>query len=682
MGMRIGVEMRQVVLGMGGGITLLLRGVLEAAFRLYPANEFILCCTRDNRHVIDESTPNVRGVTLPSDDFFERLDRVCEASEIDLLFRSYPMDVPLRMPMERQVFLAPDLQHETFPEFFTPEVVRSRRSSFNLALARGGAIGTLSDFTRQTILASPWLFCSDVFLMPPALQRSHTAATVAGLSGRLNRVIPRGEYFVYPANLWAHKNHRRLLRAFRDFLERTGRDTQLVLTGDPEGWSTIADEAADLSVSHLGFVPDELVRALLERATALVFFSLYEGFGMPLLEAFDVGTPVICSDVGSLPEVGGGAVLTCDPTDVDAMSRLMERVLVDPDLRARLVSRGRQRVGLYSWERSARSLVEACERVKRRRETGGIVGPRVTVQHAPLVSIVTLRRAIDSVLEQDYSRIEYLVVDGGSTDGSLDILKSYGDRIRWISERDRGQAHALNKGFTRAGGEVLAYLHSDDVLLPRAVGKAVRYLERHPECDLVYGRADHIDENDRVTGEYPTDDYSFPRLMADCCICQPAAFWRARIAAKVGMFDETLDCVMDYDYWLRVDPAGGRIQHFPELLAASRRYPQTKAQSRRFAVYGEIFRTCARHGGFVHLNHFLGLWHHLVLEGGDPRLRWVGRVPWAWYGIAWLHHKVAQPNGARSLRAALIAQIARFPGGRTARNGAVRVKRAVRRFRR
>ncbi len=255
-----------------------------------------------------------------------------------------------------------------------------------------------------------------------------------------------------------------------------------------------------------------------------------------------------------------------------------------------------------------------------------------------LVSIVTpsynqgrfLRRTIDSVLHQTYPHIEYVVIDGGSRDESVAILQSYGDRFAWVSEQDRGQTDAINKGFARTHGDIRAYLNSDDVLLPHAVEQAVAHFRRHPDWDMVYGRADYIDERDRVIGDYATADYSFPRLMRDCCVCQPAAFWRSRIAQRVGPFDDRLHYAMDYDYWLRIDRAGGRIEHVPETLACSRLYPETKTLSARREIYREIFAVCQRHGGYVDRHFFYGLWHHLCEErdrglarhlAGCPRLR-------------------------------------------------------------
>jgi glycosyltransferase involved in cell wall biosynthesis len=249
----------------------------------------------------------------------------------------------------------------------------------------------------------------------------------------------------------------------------------------------------------------------------------------------------------------------------------------------------------------------------------------------PLVSVVTpsynqgrfLRRTIASVLGQSYPHVEYLVIDGGSTDDSVAILKSYGDRLAWVSEPDRGQAHALNKGFARARGDVLAYLNSDDVLAPGAVEKAVVHLLAHPDWDLVYGRANYIDEGGRIVGAYPTAPFTFRRLVEDNCVCQPAAFWRARLARRVGPFDEALDCCMDYDYWLRAARAGLRLEYVEDLLASSRLHPRAKTACRRLRMYQESIAVCARHAGRVPRGHRVGLRRELCR--GRPA--WLARLP-------------------------------------------------------
>jgi glycosyltransferase involved in cell wall biosynthesis len=251
-----------------------------------------------------------------------------------------------------------------------------------------------------------------------------------------------------------------------------------------------------------------------------------------------------------------------------------------------------------------------------------------------LVSIVTpsynqgrfLRRTIDSVLTQSYPHIEYLVIDGGSTDNSIDILRSYGDRFCWLSEPDRGQAHALNKGFARARGEVLAYVNSDDTLLPGAVETIVRHFKQHPDWDVVYGRADWIDEHDHRLDEYPTHPFSFRRLMQYCFLCQPATFWRASAARQVGPFNERLQACIDYEYWLRLHRAGAHFQHLEDRLACSRLYGDTKTLSQRETIYREHIQICLEHVGWAELGPFYGLWRHRFREkstGWPRQLRWL-----------------------------------------------------------
>jgi glycosyltransferase involved in cell wall biosynthesis len=264
----------------------------------------------------------------------------------------------------------------------------------------------------------------------------------------------------------------------------------------------------------------------------------------------------------------------------------------------------------------------------------------------PLVSIVTpslnqgrfLHHTIESVLSQSHSRIEYIVRDGGSTDGSREILASYGDRLRWVSAPDAGQSAALNLGFAEARGEILAYLNSDDVMRPGAVEAVVQHFGRHAECDLVYGDADYIDEDDRIIGAYPTGAYSFARLAEENLVCQPAAFWRARVARRVGPFNEALRYAMDYEYWLRIARSGGRIEHLPRTLAASRVHPGAKSVADRRAVLREIFAVCDDQLGRVGRTYFIGLWHDRLAGPG----RWLGRpAQWkrVYQAMGYLHYR-------------------------------------------
>ncbi len=169
----------------------------------------------------------------------------------------------------------------------------------------------------------------------------------------------------------------------------------------------------------------------------------------------------------------------------------------------------------------------------------------VAAQEWPLVSIVTpsynhglyIEATIQSVLQQDYPNLEYIVIDGGSQDDTVEILKRYGDRLCWISEPDHGQADAINKGFRMARGEILAWLNSDDTYLPGAVRQAVEYFQKHPDTSMVYGEGQHVDAAGHIIEPYTTEPFDYQRLSERCFICQPTVFFRAHVFRDIGPLD-------------------------------------------------------------------------------------------------------------------------------------------------
>jgi glycosyltransferase involved in cell wall biosynthesis len=230
----------------------------------------------------------------------------------------------------------------------------------------------------------------------------------------------------------------------------------------------------------------------------------------------------------------------------------------------------------------------------------------MTSSRCPLVTVVTpsynqgrfIRQAIESVLTQDCPNVEYLVMDGGSSDETVSILREYSGRLDWVSERDRGQASAINEGWRRGRGEILAWLNSDDTYLPGAIRAAVSHLSHWPEDGAVYGEGYHTDESGRVIGRYPTEAFDLDRLSKTCFICQPTVFVRRSVAKQVGYLDEGLQFCMDYDLWIRI----GRVSRFgrlPGYLAATRLHGDTKTLGRRPEVYAEVLPMIQRHYGGV-----------------------------------------------------------------------------------
>lgn len=223
-----------------------------------------------------------------------------------------------------------------------------------------------------------------------------------------------------------------------------------------------------------------------------------------------------------------------------------------------------------------------------------------------LVSIITpsynqaryLEETMRSVLEQDYPHIEYIVVDGGSTDGSREIIEKYADRLAWwVSEKDRGQTDAINKGFARARGEVLTWLNSDDTYQPGAIREAVEFLRQNPQVGLVYGDANYIDEHGRVIGRFPAAQTDYRRLRQGYVhIPQQSAFFRADLWRKVGPLDDSFYFAMDYDLWVRL-AREAPIVYLPRVWANFRLHSDAKTIAADDRCWPEMLRVHYRDGG-------------------------------------------------------------------------------------
>ncbi len=237
----------------------------------------------------------------------------------------------------------------------------------------------------------------------------------------------------------------------------------------------------------------------------------------------------------------------------------------------------------------------------------------------PLVSIVTpvynmagfVREAIDSVLSQDYPRIEYIVMDGGSTDGTVQILESYKGRLQYESHPDSGAADAINRGFALANGSLLAWLNADDCYLPAAVSTAVRHLVEQPDAVAVCGQAHWVDCEGGRLEPYPSEQPDFSRLQFDCCVCQPACFFRREAFLRSGGLDAALHSAFDYDLWIRLLKTG-KFEFLPQFLANSRMHAANKTLRHRRQVFQESFAVLQRHYGYVPFNWIYSymLWRH------------------------------------------------------------------------
>ncbi len=229
-----------------------------------------------------------------------------------------------------------------------------------------------------------------------------------------------------------------------------------------------------------------------------------------------------------------------------------------------------------------------------------------TMRDVPLVTIVTptlnagryLTETIESVLSQDYPHIEYIAVDGGSTDDTNQILARYEPRVRVFRERDAGAAQAINRGFRRGAGAICGWLSADDTLLPGSVAAAVRRFQISRSLGVVYGEANWTTLDSRLLDRYPTSPDAIQHLWRECLICQPSAFVRRSALEEIGYLDENLKSAFDYDLWIRLSKkvAFGYLERY---LATSRMHRANMTLSQRGIALKEAMTVQLRHFGYT-----------------------------------------------------------------------------------
>jgi glycosyltransferase involved in cell wall biosynthesis len=260
-----------------------------------------------------------------------------------------------------------------------------------------------------------------------------------------------------------------------------------------------------------------------------------------------------------------------------------------------------------------------------------IVFPKISLVTPSLNQGKFIRTTLGSVLAQGYPDLDYRVQDGGSTDGTLAVLREFEARVPIVSEKDRGQADAINRGLSKATGEVLGYLNSDDVLLPGTLAAVGEAFAANPELLFVWGRASYLDEAGRVVSPYLARPDAIERLADACFIAQPAAFFRRKVWEEIGTFDESLHHTMDYDYWLRIAARypQSKMRFLDRELAGCRMHADAKTVAGWTRALDEIFALVKRHTGYVSLWWCVAKWDHLTdgrSQAANPH-----PVPWRAY---------------------------------------------------
>ena len=379
-------------------------------------------------------------------------------------------------------------------------------------------------------------------------------------------------------------------------------------------------------VYYHGALPPAEVRALYRRGKILIVPSSFESFGMVAIEAMRTGCVPLVADRTALVDLVGDKDLTFANGRLDGLCEQLAALLGDSDLlRAKSRACHTRALTVFSTPALLGQNVAAYERVlatgqltSRTRPAAPGHGAPAREADDPLISIVVpsfnqgrfIGETIRSILEQDYPNIEVIVIDGGSTDSTVEVLRSF-PQITWFSEPDLGQTHAINKGMLVARGAIRAYLNSDDVYRPGAFRKVAEIFRNEPETKILVGDCDCIDEKSQVIGHLRckfndvrglVQYWGWERLH---CIPQPATFWRASLISEVGLFSTELDFVMDYDYWLRVAKHAD-FRTIDQTLAGFRLMAGTKTVSRTSEMYDEEYEV------FQRFRHVLPPMHRLV----------------------------------------------------------------------
>jgi glycosyltransferase involved in cell wall biosynthesis len=316
---------------------------------------------------ISRSPLTVRNLPL-SDDWLARLwHRLRLPLPVELitgpldLFYSPDFVLPPTRRATRTLLTVHDLSFLHYPEAFVPTLRRYLEHVVPRSVARADHVLADSEATRADLIAHLGTAPEKVDVLYSGVDPRFGPESKAGERERLEKRYGVGDqpYILSVGTVQPRKNYTRLIRAFASLRA----EAQLLIAGG-KGWlyeEIVAEAEEHETVRLLGFVEDEDLPALYRNAALFAFPSLYEGFGLPVLEAMACGTPVVCSDASSLPEVAGNAALLVDPLDIDVLTEAMTRVLGDADLRQAMIARGLQQAARFTWERAARQLLDTLE---------------------------------------------------------------------------------------------------------------------------------------------------------------------------------------------------------------------------------------------------------------------------------------------------------------------------------
>ena len=381
------IDLRWMIPGYTGGIEVMARSMLDTMIQMDRSNQYTVMLPsvtrydfnlegQDNFHLqmCDGVSyylaklslllqTNLLGKTIQKDETWVQARRANAQIALSPSGIIYP-----DLYQFKNLLILPDLQHEYFPEFFTPQEVENRRKYYAASINHADQIITISEFTRQTVI-------DRMHIPPERISTAHLGVDqhFKGFALYSDKVLSKynlekNRYLFFPANTWPHKNHRTALQALHYLKKKHDLRPLLICTGAPkEAHPELIALSLQLDLQDqfhfLGYCPPEDLPALYREAAALVFPSLFEGFGMPVIEAMGLDCPVICSNTTSLPEIAGDAALLIDPNDPEMLAEAIFQVMTDSSLRQRLIQRGRQQVKNFSWLSFTSEVLRSLDRL-------------------------------------------------------------------------------------------------------------------------------------------------------------------------------------------------------------------------------------------------------------------------------------------------------------------------------
>ncbi|WP_129709809.1 glycosyltransferase [Priestia megaterium] len=562
---------------------------------------------------------------------------------IDELFSIIDFYFPSFIPLKNKCFAAwiPDFQHRYLPELFSKQMIDARDQMFS----------DLAELSKVVVLSSKEVEKDFKKFYPDSQAITRVLHFHSLPVEEWYTVEPRNiqkkynlpDNFIICCNqFWKHKNHELLFKAIAR-LKKSHQNINLVCTGAKTDYrfqhyfshleNVIRKNNIQDSVYILGHIPRNDQIQLIRRSKFLIQPSLFEGWSTVVEDARTLGKPILLSDLTVNQEQSpkyGVYFKRNDLNDlINKIGYLANASQPGPNIEREKVAKMEALELIKDYAETFQTIANETIKIHNNSSELNII-PSITTSQSttvhintaehPLVSIITpsfnqsrfILETIQTVLQQDYLNVEHIVIDGGSTDGTLEILKTCSEndaRFRFISEPDRGQSHAINKGLKIAKGEIIGWLNSDDTYLPGAVSKVVEAFRNHPNLGVIYGNAYITNEMNKVIRPYPTEKVSIESLFHSCSISQPAAFIKKNVFQALNGVDENLQFCMDYDLWIRVAKSSHPLGYIEEFLANSRWHESSKTGSHLVDIgFPEIIKTNLKHFGSVSItwiNHFL-----------------------------------------------------------------------------